>query len=136
MSLLEQYRKQINKVGLNFEVAQFSDCNSWVHLLLVLSHNDAHAPCFREIMVSFDESYGYQRLLDTSSSSERHLILLSMGLCEWFYLKDVEVDFRSQPLSSRLVESFTGSPLTNQTVESLSLEESKADHGNWKKTLA
>ena len=98
MSLLEMYSRYFNKVGLEFEISSFNDCNNWVHLLLVLSRKrlgaSGEAPFVREIMICFDtDSFGYSKLLDMASSTERHLILLGMELCSWLYLKDVDVDF-------------------------------------------
>ena len=115
MSLLEMYSRYLSKVGLEFEIANFADCNSWVHLLLVLSRKrlstSGETPFFREIMICFDtDSFGYSKMLDLASSTERHLILLGMELCSWLYLKDVEVDFSAQPLSSSIVQSTLRSP--------------------------
>jgi hypothetical protein len=130
------YSRYISKLGLEFEISNFHDCNNWVHLLLVLSRKrlgtSGEAPFFREIMICFDtDSFSYSKLLDMASSTERHLILLGMELCSWLYLKDVEVDFTAQPLSSNIVQPTLRSPILSLERQ----EESKVQL-DWSKTLA
>ena len=62
-------------------------------------------PLFRELVVGFDpDTYPMMKLLDQTCSVERHLILLAMELCSQLYLKDVEIDFTTRPLTQRIVQ--------------------------------
>ena len=58
MSLLERYAGLLPKIGIEFEVTGFQDCNQWVHLLMILSRRERlrQVPLFREITIGFDSS--------------------------------------------------------------------------------
>ena len=134
MSLLERYAIFHSKISLEFEITGFHDCNQWAHLLMILTKRGLNgiAPLFREIVIGFDtDNYPVYKMLDPASSIERHLILLGMQLCQWMYLKDVEVDFTSEPLSRRIVQ-----PGLDFSARFGQSEEGKLEVADWTKQLS
>ena len=108
-TVLERFEKLNSRISLEINVEGAGDCRNYVHLLVILAikketRNQA-IDLYKEIYIDCEE-LNYHNF-NPNSSVDKYMVLLSMQLCEWLLLKDISIDFNTQP-SQRTLSDLLG----------------------------